>query len=74
MDLLTLFCCYHPNFMDRLDSFSQLNKERILKKLKSAKNKAAFRSTISEIRFGEFFQNLNFEIENDRKFNNQTPD
>lgn len=74
MDLLTLFCNYHPNFMERLNSFSELNKERLLKKLKSAKNKEAFRSTISEIRFGEFFQKLNFEIEYDKKFNNQTPD
>ncbi len=74
MDLLTLFCSYHTNFMERLDSFSQLNKERLLKKLKSAENKAAFRSTISEIRFGEFFHKLNFEIEYDKKFNNQTPD
>lgn len=74
MDLLTLFCSYHPDFMKRLDSFSQLNKDRLLKKLKSTENKSAFRSTISEIRFGEFFHKLNFEIEYDKKFNNQTPD
>lgn len=60
--------------MERLNSFSTLNQERLLRKLKSAENKAAFRSTISEIRFGEFFQKLNFEIEYDKKFNNQTPD
>lgn len=74
MDLLALFCNYHPNFMSRLNSFPETSHNRLLKKLKTAKNRASFRSTISEIRFGEFFKRLNFEIEYDRKINNQTPD
>lgn len=60
--------------MERLNSFSELNRERLLKKLKSADNKTAFRSTISEIRFGEFFQKLDFEIKYDKKIDDKTPD
>lgn len=74
MNLLTLFCTYHPKFMERLDSFSELNREKLLKKLKSADNKTAFRSTIAEIRFGEFFKKLDFEIKYDEKIDNKTPD
>jgi len=73
-NLLTLFCTYHPESMERLNSFSELNRERLLKKLKNAENKSAFRSTISEIRFGEFFQKLDFKIEYDKKIDNKTPD
>jgi hypothetical protein len=74
MSLLTLFCSYNPAFMDRLNSFSKLNQERLQKKLKSAENRAALRSTISEIRFGEFFQKLNFEIIYDEIIDKKTPD
>lgn len=60
--------------MERLNSFSESNQEKLLKKLKSADNKTTFRSTISEIRFGEFFQKLDFEIIYDKKFDDKTPD
>lgn len=74
MNLLTLFCAYHPDFMEKLSSFSEINRDRLLKKLKSADNKTTFRSTISEIRFGEFFKKLDFEIEYDKRIDNKTPD
>lgn len=74
MNLLTLFCTFHPEFMERLNSFSELNRERLLKKLRNAENKTTFRSTISEIRFGDFFQKLNFEIIYDKKTADKTPD
>lgn len=74
MDLLKLFCDYHPNFMEQLDDFSLVNKEKLLEKLKKAKNRTAFLSTISEINFGKFFKKLNFEIKYDEKFDKQTPD
>lgn len=74
MNLLAQFCGYHPNFMARLSCFSSHNREKLLKKLKSANDKTAFLSTISEIKFGELFQQLNIEIEYDKKFDEQTPD
>lgn len=60
--------------MERLNSFSELNRDRLLKKLKSTDKKTAFRSTISELRFGEFFQKLDFEINYDKKIDDKTPD
>lgn len=73
--LLNLYCNYHPEFLERLEMFSEVNKKRILKKLNNEKNRNSFLSTIAEIRFGELFSKLNLQIEYDKKYNNkQTPD
>ncbi|WP_050380546.1 hypothetical protein [Chryseobacterium sp. Hurlbut01] len=74
MNLLSIFCNYHPEFMEGLNSFSELNRGKLLRKLKSAENRTAFLSTVSEIRFGDFFQKLDFEIKYDEKIEDKTPD
>jgi len=74
MSLLKLYCTYHPDFMERLNSFTKINGDRLLKKLNDAQNKTAFLSTISEIKFGELFQKLKLDIINDYKIEKKTPD
>lgn len=73
--LLNLYCNYHPDFLEKLEIFSVANKKRILKNLKSTKQKNIFLSTVAEIKFGELFNSLNLEIEYEKKFyTKQTPD
>lgn len=73
--LLNLYCSYHPDFLEKLEIFSETNKKRILKNLKSTKQKNNFLSTVAEIKFGELFNKLNLEIEYEKKFyTKQTPD
>lgn len=75
VSLLDLYCSYHPEFLNSLEIFSEINKKRILKNLKTHQNKNNFLSTIAEVKFGELFTKLNFEIEYDKKYyNKQTPD
>lgn len=73
--LLNLYCNYHPEFLESLEIFSEYNKNRILKNLKTQNSKSNFLSTVSEIKFGELFTKLNFTIEYEKKYKNkQTPD
>ncbi len=73
--LLNLYCNYHPEFLENLEIFSEYNKNRILKNLKTQNSKSNFLSTVAEIKFGELFTKLNFTIEYEKKYkNNQTPD
>ena len=74
-NLLNLYCSYHPEFLNSLEVFSELNKNRILKTLNNEKEKMNFLSTVAEIQFGLFFVKLGLEIEYDKKYpNNQKPD
>jgi len=74
-NLLNLYCSYHPEFLNSLELFSELNKNRILKALNNEKEKMNFLSTVTEIQFGLLFVKLGFEIEYDKKYpNNQKPD
>ncbi len=73
--LLKLYCKYHPEFLESLEIFSECNKNRLLKNLKTQNTKSNFLSIVSEIQFGELFTKLNFEIEYEKKYKNQqTPD
>lgn len=74
MSLLELYKEYHPDLVERLSKFSEINKRRLIKKLEIEKDKRNFLSTISEIKFGELFKILNIESEYDKKINLKTPD
>lgn len=74
-NLLKLYCSYHPDFLDTLDSFPENIKLKILKNLHNAENKVKFRSLIAEIQFGLKFHNLGFQLYFEKVyFTNQTPD
>lgn len=66
---------YHPNLSYTLDLFNNQDKMRIYKRLQNEKDRNNFISTISEIRFGEFFRSLDFQVDYDKLFETkQRPD
>lgn len=75
MTLLETYINYNRDFIESLNSFSEISRNRLLKKLKKETNKTNFKSILSEIKFGKLFNTLDIECEYDRKFSNsQTPD
>jgi hypothetical protein len=75
MSLLEEYKGYHPSFESKLNLFSKVIQEKLIRKLTNESNKDNFLSTVSEISFGEMFAELGFELAYDRKFeNNQRPD
>jgi hypothetical protein len=73
--LLDQYKSYHPEFIESLAEFSQLDRKKILSILQSESNKNNFLSTVCEIKFGKFFIELGFQTEYNVAFpNNQRPD
>ncbi|MGG5504919.1 hypothetical protein ACPDHQ_15995 [Myroides odoratimimus] len=74
MKLYNEFCKLHPEFEKELDSFDEVTRKKLFRKLYSLNNKTAFRSTLSEIRFGQLFLSLGFSLEYDKVYDQKTPD
>lgn len=73
--LLTEFLLYNPDFIESLDVFKDSVLRKLLKKLKTEKDKQNFRSTVAEIQFGKLLKNINLNIEYDKKYQEKlTPD
>ncbi|MBN2638079.1 MAG: hypothetical protein JXR65_03210 [Bacteroidales bacterium] len=74
-NIFNLFLKYNPDFLEKIDLFSEELKEKILNKLKKATTETAFLSLVSEINFGLLFTELGFYLQYEKiSFDTKTPD
>lgn len=72
---MTLFEEYiDVSLLTRISRLPKASSERILKKLRTEKDRGNLLSTVSEFLFGEFLLSNQFAVEYDRKIDNKTPD
>ncbi|MDP4238982.1 MAG: hypothetical protein Q8904_05855 [Bacteroidota bacterium] len=74
-NLLNQLCNKYPEFLESLNSFQEDIKQKIVRRLKNETNETTFTSTLTEIDFGQLFNNLGFDLEYEKPYyTKQTPD
>ena len=73
-EIARMYFHFKSEFLKNIESLDTKVRKSLFKRIYEDRNEVNFFSWISEMKFGVYFDSLNFELEYDGSINNQTPD